>query len=401
MSNITLSNCVNRINESPTLAITAKAAKLKSEGKDVIALAAGEPDFDTPDFIKEAAIKAINDGLTKYTPVSGLPSLKKAVIKKFKRDNKLDYEMSEVIIGVGGKQCIFNFFLALLNPGDEVIIPTPYWVSYTDIVELTGASPVLVHCGIDQSFKMTPTQLEEAVTKNTKIVVLNSPSNPTGSVYSESELRELSNVLLKYPDLYIVTDDIYEHIRLDEQPFNNIIMVEPELKNRCIIINGVSKAYSMTGWRIGFAAGPEKIISAMSILQSQSTSNPTSISQAAAEAALTGDQSCIKPMLYAFIERHAFVVNAFNNIDGIDCIKAQGAFYSFPCAKKAIESLYKKGKIKKNDDISFSEYLLDTKGVAVVPGSAFGAEGYFRISFATSMDNLKEALLRIKEAIEG
>jgi len=401
LSNITLSNCVNRINESPTLAITAKAAKLKSEGKDVIALAAGEPDFDTPDFIKEAAIKAINDGLTKYTPVSGLPSLKKAVIKKFKRDNKLDYEMSEVIIGVGGKQCIFNFFLALLNPGNEVIIPTPYWVSYTDIVELTGASPVLVHCGIDQSFKMTPTQLEEAVTKNTKIVVLNSPSNPTGSVYSESELRELSNVLLKYPDLYIVTDDIYEHIRLDEQPFNNIIMVEPELKNRCIIINGVSKAYSMTGWRIGFAAGPEKIISAMSILQSQSTSNPTSISQAAAEAALTGDQSCIKPMLYAFIERHAFVVNAFNNIDGIDCIKAQGAFYSFPCAKKAIESLYKKGKIKKNDDISFSEYLLDTKGVAVVPGSAFGAEGYFRISFATSMDNLKEALLRIKEAIEG
>ena len=401
MSNITLSNCVNRINESPTLAITAKAAKLKSEGKDVIALAAGEPDFDTPDFIKKAAIKAINDGLTKYTPVSGLPSLKKAVIKKFKRDNKLDYEMSEVIIGVGGKQCIFNFFLALLNPGNEVIIPTPYWVSYTDIVELTGASPVLVHCGIDQSFKMTPTQLEEAVTKNTKIVVLNSPSNPTGSVYSESELRELSNVLLKYPDLYIVTDDIYEHIRLDEQPFNNIIMVEPELKNRCIIINGVSKAYSMTGWRIGFAAGPEKIISAMSILQSQSTSNPTSISQAAAEAALTGDQSCIKPMLYAFIERHAFVVNAFNNIDGIDCIKAQGAFYSFPCAKKAIESLYKKGKIKKNDDISFSEYLLDTKGVAVVPGSAFGAEGYFRISFATSMDNLKEALLRIKEAIEG
>jgi len=401
LSNITLSNCVNRINESPTLAITAKAAKLKSEGKDVIALAAGEPDFDTPDFIKKAAIKAINDGLTKYTPVSGLPSLKKAVIKKFKRDNKLDYEMSEVIIGVGGKQCIFNFFLALLNPGNEVIIPTPYWVSYTDIVELTGASPVLVHCGIDQSFKMTPTQLEEAVTKNTKIVVLNSPSNPTGSVYSESELRELSNVLLKYPDLYIVTDDIYEHIRLDEQPFNNIIMVEPELKNRCIIINGVSKAYSMTGWRIGFAAGPEKIISAMSILQSQSTSNPTSISQAAAEAALTGDQSCIKPMLYAFIERHAFVVNAFNNIDGIDCIKAQGAFYSFPCAKKAIESLYKKGKIKKNDDISFSEYLLDTKGVAVVPGSAFGAEGYFRISFATSMDNLKEALLRIKEAIEG
>ena len=401
MSNITLSNCVNRIKESPTLAITAKAAKLKSEGKDIIALAAGEPDFDTPDFIKEAAIKAIKDGLTKYTPVSGLPSLKEAVVKKFKRDNKLDYEINEVIVGVGAKQCIFNLFLALLNLGDEVIVPAPYWVSYTDIVELTGAFPILIKCGIDQSFKITPEQLEKSITKKTKIVILNSPSNPTGSVYSKSELKELANILIKYPDIYIVTDDIYEHIRLDEQPFHNIIMVEPKLKDRCIIINGVSKAYSMTGWRIGFAAGPEKIISAMGILQSQSTSNPTSISQAAAEAALLGDQSCITPMLNAFKERHTFVVNAFNNIKGLDCIKAQGAFYSFPYAKNAIESLYRKGKIKSNDDIAFSDYLLDTKGVAIVPGSAFGSEGYFRISFATSMDNLREALLRIKEAIEG
>jgi aspartate aminotransferase len=401
LSNITLSNCVNRIKESPTLAITAKAAKLKSEGKDIIALAAGEPDFDTPDFIKEAAIRAINDGLTKYTPVSGLPSLKKAVVKKFKRDNNLDYETNEVIVGVGGKQCIFNLFLALLNPGDEVIIPAPYWVSYVDIVELTGASPMLIKCGIAQSFKMSPEQLEKTITKKTKIVVLNSPSNPTGSVYSKTELKELADILLKYKDIYLVTDDIYEHIRLDEQPFNNIVMVEPKLKDRCIIINGVSKAYSMTGWRIGFAAGPKKIIAAMGILQSQSTSNPTSISQAAAEAALLGDQSCITPMLDAFKERHDFVVNAFNNIEGIDCIKAQGAFYLFPCAKNAIENLYKKGKIKNNDDIAFSEYLLETKGVAVVPGSSFGAEGYFRISFATSMDNLREALLRIKEAIEG
>ena len=392
---------MRRIKESPTLAITAKAGKLKSEGKDIIALAAGEPDFDTPDFIKEAAIKAIKEGLTKYTPVSGLPSLKKSVIQKFKRDNKLDYEMNEVIVGVGGKQCIFNLFLALLNSGDEVIVPTPYWVSYTDIVEFTGASPILIHCGIEQSFKITTKQLEESITSKTKILVLNSPSNPTGSVYSEKELKELTNTLLKYPDIYILTDDIYEHIRLDEQPFNNIVMVEPKLKNRCIIINGVSKAYSMTGWRIGFAAGPKKIISAMSILQSQSTSNPTSISQAAAEAALLGDQSCITPMLNAFKERHAFVVNAFNNIEGINCIKAQGAFYSFPYAKNAIENLYKKGKINKKNDIAFSEYLLDSKGVAVVPGSAFGAENYFRISFATSMDNLKEALLRIKEAIEG
>ena len=401
MSNITLSNCVNRIKESPTLAITAKAAKLKSEGKDIIALAAGEPDFDTPDFIKEAAIKAIKDGLTKYTPVSGIPSLKEAVVKKFKRDNKLDYEINEVIVGVGAKQCIFNLFLALLNLGDEVIVPAPYWVSYTDIVELTGAFPILIKCGIDQSFKITPEQLEKSITKKTKIVILNSPSNPTGSVYSKSELKELANILIKYPDIYIVTDDIYEHIRLDEQPFHNIVMVEPKLKDRCIIINGVSKAYSMTGWRIGFAAGPEKIISAMGILQSQSTSNPTSISQAAAEAALLGDQSCITPMLNAFKERHTFVVNAFNNIEGLDCIKAQGAFYSFPYAKNAIESLYRKGKIKSNDDIAFSDYLLDTKGVAIVPGSAFGSEGYFRISFATSMDNLREALLRIKEAIEG
>ena len=400
MSNIKLSNCVGRIKESPTLAITAKAAKLKSEGKDIIGLAAGEPDFDTPDFIKKAAIDAINNGLTKYTPVPGIASLRKAVIEKFNRDNNLIYKINEVIVGVGGKQCIFNLFLALLNPGDEVIIPTPYWVSYTDIVELTGASPVLVRCGIDQLFKMTPQQLEESISTKTKIVVLNSPSNPTGSVYSKSELQELSKILLKYPDIHILTDDIYEHIKLDNQPFNNIVMVEPKLKERCIIINGVSKAYSMTGWRIGFAAGPEKIISAMSNLQSQSTSNPTSISQAAAEAALLGDQSCIKPMLNAFKERHAFVVNAFNEIKGLKCIDAKGAFYSFPFAKNAIDALYKNGKIKKNDDITFSEYLLDSKGVAVVPGSAFGAENYFRISFATSMDNLKEALSRIKEAIE-
>ncbi len=401
MPNITLSKCVRRIKESPTLAITAKAAKLKAEGKDIIGLAAGEPDFDTPNFIKEAAIKAINDGLTKYTPVTGTPSLKQAVVKKLKRDNKLDYEINEVIVGVGGKQCIFNLFLALLNSGDEVIIPTPYWVSYTDIVELTGASPVLIHCGIEQSFKMTPNQLEHSINKHTKLVVLNSPSNPTGSTYSKAELKALADTLIRYPDILLMTDDIYEHIRLDDHPFHNIVMVEPKLKDRCIIINGVSKAYSMTGWRIGFAAGPKKIIAAMGILQSQSTSNPTSISQAAAQAALLSDQTCITPMINAFRERHTFVVNAFNNIEGIDCINAQGAFYSFPYAKNAIERLYKMGKIKKANDIEFCEYLLDMKGVAVVPGSAFGAEGYFRLSFATSMDNLKEALLRIKEAIEG
>ena len=400
MARSPLSVCVKRISESPTLAITAKAAKLKSEGKDVIGLAAGEPDFDTPDFIKKAAIDAIYKGLTKYTPVTGIPSLKKAVVDKLSKENNLDYQVDEIIVGTGGKQCIFNLCLAILNAGDEVIIPAPYWVSYTDIVELTGAKPIIIPCGIEQKFKITPDQLESSITDSTKLIFINSPSNPTGSVYTELELKNIAQVLLRYPKVFIATDDIYEKINLDDQPFHNILMVEPKLKKQSIIINGVSKAYSMTGWRIGYAAGPKEIIKAMGILQSQSTSNPTSISQAAAEAALNSDQSCIKPMIEAFKERHSFVVKAFNDIKGLDCIDAQGAFYSFPCAKDAIDMLYKNGKLKSNNDIAFCEYLLDTKGVAVVPGSAFGAEGYFRISFATSMDNLKEALKRIKQAIE-
>ncbi|MGE4596512.1 MAG: pyridoxal phosphate-dependent aminotransferase [Methylophilaceae bacterium] len=400
MSNSPLSQRIGRIQESPTLAITAKASRLKSEGKDIIGLAAGEPDFDTPDFIKQAAIKAIQNGLTKYTPVTGLPSLKKAVASKLLRENNLHYETNEIVVGVGGKQCIFNLCLSILNAGDEVIIPAPYWVSYADITQLTGAKPVIVHCGIEQSFKITPTQLKAAISKKTKLVFLNSPSNPTGAVYSKTELRNIANVLLKYPHIYIGTDDIYEKINLNSEPFNNILMIEPKLKDRCIVLNGVSKAYSMTGWRIGYAAGPKNIITAMGILQSQSTSNPTSISQAAAEAALNSDQSCIIPMLNAFKERHAFVVDTINEISGINCIPAQGAFYSFPDAREAIKALHIAGKIKTEDDIAFSEYLLDTTGVAVVPGSAFGAEGYFRLSFATSMENLKEALTRIKQAIE-
>ena len=400
MARSPLSVCVKRISESPTLAITAKAAKLKSEGKDVIGLAAGEPDFDTPDFIKKAAIDAIYKGLTKYTPVTGIPSLKKAVVDKLSKENNLDYQVDEVIVGTGGKQCIFNLCLAILNAGDEVIIPAPYWVSYTDIVELTGAKPIIIPCGIEQKFKITPDQLESSITDSTKLIFINSPSNPTGSVYTELELKNIAKVLLRYPKVFIATDDIYEKINLDDQPFHNILMVEPKLKKQSIIINGVSKAYSMTGWRIGYAAGPKEIIKAMGTLQSQSTSNPTSISQAAAEAALNSDQSCIKPMIEAFKERHSFVVKAFNDIKGLDCIDAQGAFYSFPCAKDAIDMLYKNGKLKSNNDIAFCEYLLDTKGVAVVPGSAFGAEGYFRISFATSIDNLKEAIKRIKQAIE-
>ena len=391
---------MGRIQESPTLAITAKALKLKSEGKDIIGLAAGEPDFDTPDFIKDAAIQAIQSGFTKYTAATGTPSLKKAIVAKLARENRLSYEANEVIVGTGGKQCIFNLCLAILDHGDEVIIPAPYWVSYTDIAELTGAKSVVISCGIDQEFKILPSQLENAITENTKLVMLNSPSNPTGSVYSENELKELAKVLLKYPKVFIGTDDIYEKINLNDEPFFNIAMVEPKLKDRTIILSGVSKAYSMTGWRIGYAAGPSYIIKAMGILQSQSTSNPTSISQVAAEAALNSDQTCIVPMVNAFKERHRFVVDAFNEIEGIQCIDAKGAFYSFPFAKEAINRLFTQGKLKENNDISFSEYLLETKGVAIVPGTAFGAPNYFRISFATSLENLKQALKRIKEAIE-
>ena len=400
MSKLVLSKCMGRIQESPTLAITAKALKLKSEGKDIIGLAAGEPDFDTPDFIKNAAIEAIQAGFTKYTAATGTPSLKKAIVTKFERENNLAYDTSQVIVGTGGKQCIFNLCLAILDQGDEVIIPAPYWVSYTDIAQLTGAKPVVVTCGIDQEFKMLPSQLEEAISENTKLVLINSPSNPTGSVYSRDELKELAKVLLSHPNVFIGTDDIYEKINLNDDPFYNIVMVEPRLKDRVIILSGVSKAYSMTGWRIGYAAGPTSIIKAMGILQSQSTSNPTSISQVAAEAALNSDQSCITPMVKAFKERHRFVVNAFNNIKGIKCIDAKGAFYSFPYAQEAINKLFNDGKLKENNDIAFSEYLLETKGVAVVPGTAFGAPNYFRISFATSLDNLEKALKRIKEAIE-
>ena len=395
-----LSKCMGRIKESPTLAITAKALKLKSEGKDIIGLAAGEPDFDTPDFIKNAAIAAIESGFTKYTAATGTPSLKKAIVAKLKRENNLTYDVNEVIVGTGGKQCIFNLCLAILDHGDEVIIPAPYWVSYTDIAELTGAKSVVISCGIEQEFKILPSQLEEAITENTKLVLINSPSNPTGSVYSRDELKELAKVLLNYPNILIGTDDIYEKINLNDEPFYNIVMVEPKLKDKTIILSGVSKAYSMTGWRIGYAAGPAVIIKAMGILQSQSTSNPTSISQVAAEAALNSDQSCITPMVDAFKERHRFVVNAFNEIKGIKCIDAKGAFYSFPYAQEAINKLFNDGKLKENNDIAFSEYLLETKGVAVVPGTAFGAPNYFRISFATSLDNLKKALKRIKEAIE-
>ena len=393
-----LSARVQAIKESPTLAVTARAARLKAEGKDIIGLGAGEPDFDTPQHIKDAAKKAIDDGFTKYTPVGGIPGLKNAIVAKLKRDNGFDFSVKEVIVGVGGKQCIFNLALAVLNPGDEVVIPAPYWVSYADIAMVAEAKPVIVNCGIEQGFKITPAQLDAAITPKTKLFMINSPSNPTGAVYTLDELKALGEVLKKHPHVLVATDDMYEHVNLSGEKFVNILNAAPELKPRCVVLNGVSKAYSMTGWRIGYAAGPEKIIKAMEILQSQSTSNPTSISQVAAQAALDGDQGCITPMVQAFRERHEFVVRRFNEMKGLKCIKAGGAFYAFPDAREAIAGLHQRGLISAATDMALSEYLLE-KGVAVVPGSAFGADGYFRISFATSMQNLEKALDRIEQAL--
>ncbi|ACT50507.1 pyridoxal phosphate-dependent aminotransferase [Methylovorus glucosotrophus] len=394
-----LSQRVQTIKESPTLAVTARAAKLKAEGRDIIGLGAGEPDFDTPQHIKDAAKKAIDSGFTKYTPVSGIPGLKKAIVAKFKNENGFDYTEKEVIVGVGGKQCIFNLALAVLNPGDEVIVPAPYWVSYADIAMVAGAKPVIIECGIEQGFKLTPAQLEAAITPQTRMFMINSPSNPTGSVYTLAELQALGEVLKKHPQILVATDDMYEHVNLTGDKFHNILNATPELKSRCVVLNGVSKAYSMTGWRIGYAAGPAHIIKAMEILQSQSTSNPTSISQVAAQAALEGPQECITPMVAAFRERHEYVVNRFNQMPGLKCIKAGGAFYAFPDARVAIANLHKAGVINDTTDMALSEYLLENVGVAVVPGSAFGAEGYFRISFATSMENLRNALDRIEKAL--
>ena len=394
-----LSQRVQAIKESPTLAITAKAAKYKAEGRPIIGLAAGEPDFDTPQHIKDAAKAAIDAGYTKYTPVSGIPALKLAIVNKFKTENGFDYAINEVIVGVGGKQTIFNLCLAVLNKGDEVVIPAPYWVSYADIAMVAEAVPVIIDCGIEQGFKLLPAQLEAAITPKTKLVMFNSPSNPTGAVYNLAELQALGEVLLKHPHVLVATDDMYEHVNLTGDKFYNILNAAPALKDRCIVLNGVSKAYSMTGWRIGYAAGPAYIIKAMEILQSQSTSNATSISQHAAVAALSGSQDCIKPMVTAFKERHKYVVDRFNVMPGLSCLMAGGAFYAFPDARDAIAALYKSGKIKAATDMALAEYLLEKFDVAVVPGSAFGAEGYFRISFATSMDNLKEALNRIEKAL--
>ena len=396
---MSLSKRVQAIKPSPTLAVTARAAKLKAEGKDIIGLGTGEPDFDTPQHIKDAAIAAINAGFTKYTAVGGTPSLKKAIIAKFKRDNGLDYTPKQILVSCGGKQSFFNLALAVINPGDEVIIPAPYWVSYPDIVLIAEGKPVIVHADITQGFKLTAEQLTAAITPKTRMLVINSPSNPSGAVYTLADLKALGEVLRRHPEILIATDDMYEHVSLTDEKFVNILDACPDLYPRTMVLNGVSKAYAMTGWRIGYAAGPEDIITAMENVQSQSTSNPTSISQVAAEAALNGDQGCITPMVKAFRERHVFVVNALNNIPGLSCLMAGGAFYAFPDARVAIAALHQKGILKEPTDLALSEYLLVDAGVAVVPGSAFGSEGYIRLSFATSMDNLTKALERIAKAL--
>ena len=392
---IKLSSRVQRIKPSPTLAVSALAAQLKAQGRDVIGLGAGEPDFNTPDAIKEAGITAIREGKTKYTAVDGTPGLKQAIIEKFKRDNGHHFEPDQILVSCGGKQSFFNLCQALLDAGDEVIIPAPYWVSYPDMVLLADGNPVIVPTGKDQGFKMTPAQLEGAITPRTRLVVLNSPSNPTGVAYSREELAALGQVLLRHPHVLVATDDMYEHMMFRGAPFCNILMACPDLEDRTIVLNGVSKAYAMTGWRIGYAGGPKPLIAAMKKIQSQSTSNPTSVSQEAAEAALNGDQSCVGEMCRAFQERHDYLVEALNAIPGVECLPSDGTFYSFPSVQGAMD------KLGIDSDVKFAEHLLDQVGVALVPGSAFGADGYVRISFATSMDNLKQAVERIGRAVVG
>ena len=386
-----LSDRVQAVKPSPTLAVTALANQLRAEGRDVIGLGAGEPDFDTPEHIKQAAIEAIRAGKTKYTAVDGTVELKQAIIDKFARDNGFDYELNQVLVSCGGKQSFYNLCQAVINPGDEVIIPAPYWVSYPDMVLLAGGKPVIVEAGIEQQFKIRPEQLEAAITPNTRMLVLNSPSNPTGVAYRRDELAALGEVLKKHPQVLAVSDDMYEHILWNDEGFSNILNATPELEDRCMVLNGVSKAYSMTGWRIGYAAGPADIIQAMKKIQSQSTSNPASISQAAAVAALNGDQSCIADMLEAFHQRHDYVVQRLEAMPHMQVTPSDGTFYSFPSIQSFIDA-----RADIEDDVAAANLLLDQEGVALVPGSAFGAPGYLRLSFATSMENLEKALDRIE-----
>lgn len=392
---ISLSNRIQRVKPSPTLAVTALADQLRAEGRDVIGLAAGQPDFDTPDYIKKAAIDAINKGYTKYTPVDGTAGLKQAIINKFKRENGFDFTADQILVSVGGKQAIYNLCQTLLNEGDEVIIPAPYWVSYPDIVKLADATPVIVKGDISQSFKITPEQLQQAITDKTRLVIINSPSNPSGKAYTIAELRALGDVLVKHPNIVVMTDDIYEHIVWADEGFNNILNVCPELKDQTVVVNGVSKAYSMTGWRIGYSGGPAELIKGMKKNQSQSTSNPTSIAQYAAQAALEGDQSFLKDMCDVFKQRHDYVYETLKAMEGVEVLPSDGTFYSFPSFHAVIDRM---DGIE--DDVQLAQLILEKADVALVPGSAFGLPGYIRLSYATDMDSLKKALTRIKQTVE-
>ena len=393
-----ISDSLNRIKPSATMVITAKATQLKREGKKVIGLSSGEPDFDTPQHVKQAAIDAINSGYTKYTNIEGIPELRQSIVEKFKKDNDLNYDVSNVIVGTGGKQILFNALMSSLNKDDEVIIPAPYWVSYPDMTLLAGGKPIFVDCSSETNFKLTGEALEKVVTKNSKWLILNSPSNPTGSCYSISELEEIANVVRKHENLYVMTDDIYEYIVYDNFKFYTLAQVAPDLKDRILTVNGVSKSYCMTGWRIGYAAGPSLLIKAMIKIQGQSTSNPSSISQYAALAGISGSKEFLDPCLKAFDERRHFVVDKLNSINGISCILPEGAFYAYPNVSGLIGKKTQNGKIL-NNDAEIVEWLLESAEVAAVPGVAFGLEPYFRVSYATNLEVLKEAMNRIEKAV--
>ena len=393
-----ISDSLNRIKPSATMVITAKAAQLKREGKKVIGLSAGEPDFDTPDHVKVAAIDAINKGYTKYTNVEGIPELRQAIIDKFKKDNGLSYSINDVIVGTGGKQILFNALVSSINKDDEVIIPAPYWVSYPDMTLLAGGKPVIISCTQETDFKLTAKELGQVITKKSKWLILNSPSNPTGSCYSRKELEEIADVVRKHKNLYVMTDDIYEYIVYDNFEFFTFAQVAPDLKDRVLTVNGVSKSHCMTGWRIGYAVGPEILIKAMIKIQGQSTSNASSISQYAALAGISGSNDFLKPCLKAFDERRRFVVSKLNNIQGISCLLPKGAFYAYPNVSGLVGKKTNEGIILKNDT-DIVEWLLETAEVAAVPGVAFGLEPFFRISYATSLDLLKEAMNRIEKAV--
>ncbi len=392
---LSVSKRMAAVRPSPTGAVLALATELRAAGRNIISLGAGEPDFDTPQHIKDAAIEAINSGKTKYTPIDGTAELKAAIQRKFVRDNQLYYQPAEIVVSSGAKQALFNLCIGLLGSGDEAIIPAPYWVSYPDMVRLAGAEPVLIPAGIEQDFKITPQQLQAALSDKTKLFILNSPSNPTGASYSQAELQAFGRVLENHPGVVTVSDEIYEHIHWADQPFVSFATACPDLKNRIVTTNGVSKAYAMTGWRIGYAAGPELLLNAMKTVQSQSTSNPCSISQAAAQAALDGNQQAVTEMTAAYRARHDYFVTALNEIEGFQCRRGEGTFYAFPKVAGALD------RTGLETDIELVELLLNEADVACVPGSAFGAPRYLRLSFACSMETLEEAVIRIKRVLSA